>query len=82
MKHLLIIAVHLSATIANLARPGGVRATVTESLLLKHVLRTRKIAHGDGAPHLNSFDRLLLGGVIALAIARQGMLMRRVGARP
>ena len=48
MKHLLIIAVHLSATIANLACPGGVRATVAESLLLKHVLLTRKIAHGDG----------------------------------
>ena len=80
MKHLLIIAVHWSAAIAKLERPGGVRAAVAESLLLKHVLLIKNRARRR-APHLNSFDRLLLGGVIALPIARQGMLMRRVGAR-
>jgi hypothetical protein len=60
MKHLLILAVHLLATIAKLVRPGGVRAVVAESLLLKHQLlissRTRR-----RTPNLNSFDRLLLG---------------------
>jgi hypothetical protein len=35
MIHLLILAVHLLVTIAKLVRPGGVRAVVAESLLLK-----------------------------------------------
>ena len=60
MIHLLILAVHLLATIAKLVRPGGMRAVVAESLVLKHQLlissRTRR-----RAPNLNSFDRLLLG---------------------
>src|SRR5689334_10550560 len=35
MIHLLILTVHLLVTIARLLRPGGVRAVVAESLLLK-----------------------------------------------
>ena len=38
MMHLLILAVHLLATIAKLVRPGGVRAVMAESLLLKQQL--------------------------------------------
>ena len=38
MIHLLMLAVHLLATIAKLLHPGGVRAVVAESLLLKHQL--------------------------------------------
>jgi len=60
MKHLLILAVHLLATIAKLVRPGGVRAVVAESLLLKHQLLISSRARRR-APNLNSFDRLLLG---------------------
>ena len=60
MIHLLILAVHLLATIANLLRPGGVRAVVAESLLLKHQLvicsRVRR-----RAPNLNLFDRFFFG---------------------
>ena len=60
MIHLLILAVHLLATIAKLLRPGGVRAVVAESVLLKHQLvissRTRR-----RAPNLNSLDRVVLG---------------------
>jgi hypothetical protein len=48
MIHLLILAVHLLATIAKLLRPGGVRAVVAESVLLRHQLvissRTRRRA--------------------------------------
>jgi hypothetical protein len=33
MIHLLILAVHLLATIAKLVRPSGVRVVVAESLL-------------------------------------------------
>ena len=60
MIHLLILAVHLLATIANLVRPGGVRAVVAESLLLKQQLLISSRARRR-APNLNSFDRLLLG---------------------
>src|ERR1700681_3749322 len=60
MKHLLILAVHLLATIAKLVGPGGVRAVVAESLLLKHQLLISSRARRR-APNLNSFDRLLLG---------------------
>ena len=38
MIHLLVLAAHLLATIAKLMRPGGVRAVVAESLLLKQQL--------------------------------------------
>ena len=60
MKHLLILAVHLLATFAKLMRPGGVRAVVAESLLLKHQLVISSRARRR-APNLNSFDRLILG---------------------
>src|SRR6266699_706664 len=60
MKHLLILAVHLLATVAKLVRPGGVRAVVAESMLLKHQLLISSRARLR-APNLNSFDRLLLG---------------------
>src|ERR1700732_3224200 len=60
MIHLLILAVHLLATITKLVRPGGVRAVVAESLVLKHQLLISSRARRR-APNLNSFDRLLLG---------------------
>ena len=60
MIHLLILAVHLLATIAKLVRPGGVRAVVAESLLLKQQLLISRRARRR-APNLNSFGRFLLG---------------------
>jgi hypothetical protein len=47
-------------TIAKLVRPGGVRAVVAESLLLKQQLLISSRARRR-APNLNSFDRFLLG---------------------
>jgi hypothetical protein len=60
MIHFLILAVHLLATIAKLARPGGVRFVVAESLLLKHQLVISSRARRR-APNVNSFDRFVLG---------------------
>src|ERR1700693_3885662 len=60
MIHLLILAPHLFAHIATLVCPGGVRAVVAESLLLKHQLLISSRARRR-APNLNSFDRFLLG---------------------
>jgi hypothetical protein len=60
MIHLLILAVHLLATIAKLVRPGGVRVVVAESLLIKHqlLISSRSLRR---VPNLNSFDRFVLG---------------------
>ena len=60
MPHLLLLAVHLLATIAKLVRPGGVRVVVAESLLLKHQLLISSRARRR-APNLNSLDRFVLG---------------------
>ena len=58
--HLLILAVHVLATIAKLMRPGGVRAVVAESVMLKHQLVISRRARRR-APNLNSFDRFVFG---------------------
>jgi putative transposase len=58
MIHLLILAVHLLATIAKLMRPGGVRAIAAESLLLKQQLLISGLTRRR-APNLNSFDRFV-----------------------
>jgi len=60
VRELLILVLHLFVTIGKLLRPGGVRAVVAESLLLKHqlVIMNRTRAR---APNLTSFDRIILG---------------------
>src|SRR5487761_2301359 len=66
MRDLLLLAVHLVVTLAKLARPGGVRSVIAESLLLKHQLivsgRSRR-----RAPPLTSVDRFVFG-LIALFV--------------
>jgi putative transposase len=38
MRELTILLVHLITTVFRLARPGGLRAVVAESILIKHQL--------------------------------------------
>ena len=60
MKGLLVVLAHLLTTLASLLGPGGSRAIVADSLLLKQQLliinRSRK-----RAPNLTAIDRILLG---------------------
>jgi hypothetical protein len=60
MKDLLILLLHLLPTIANLVAPGGAKAVVADSLLMKQLLlvinRTRR-----RAPNLSVLDRFLFG---------------------
>src|SRR4029453_18949104 len=60
MRDLFILFVHLIVTLARLAGPGGVRAVVAESVLVKHQLlilnRSRK-----RSPRLRLGDRLVAG---------------------
>ena len=60
MRDLLLLAVQLIVTVAKLARPGGVRSVIAESLLLKH----QRIISGRSrrrAPALTTMDRFVLG---------------------
>ena len=60
MKDLLILFVHLLTAIAKLLGPGGARAVVADSLLMKQQLlvinRSRR-----RAPNLSALDRFLFG---------------------
>jgi hypothetical protein len=60
MKDLLIHLIHLLTTIARLLGPGGAKAIVADSLLMKQPLRifnrTRR-----RSPNLSALDRFLLG---------------------
>jgi len=60
MRDLAILFIHLLATVAKLMRPGGTRAVVAESLLVKHQLvilnRSRK-----RASNLRPMDRAIAG---------------------
>ena len=60
MRDLLILSVHLVATIVRLMRRGGARAIVAESLLLKQqLLIVTRPRHQ--APDLRPFDRIVAG---------------------
>jgi len=60
MRLLFPLLGHLLVTLARLARPGGIRAVVAESLAVKHQLLIMK-RWQRRAPNLTSWDRLLLG---------------------
>src|SRR5437773_2206236 len=73
MRDFAVLFFHLVATVARLAGPGGARAVVAESVLVKHQLlilnRSRK-----RAPNLRVADRIV-AGVCAL-LMRPGRLIR------
>ena len=60
MRDFLILFVHLIVTVVRLARPGGLRSVVAESVLVRHQLlilnRGRK-----RAPNLRAADRIIAG---------------------
>jgi len=60
MRDLFLLAVQLIVTLAKLARPGGVRSVIAESLLLKHQLIIRGRSRRR-APPLTTIDRFVLG---------------------
>jgi hypothetical protein len=60
MKKLLILFTHLSTTIAKLLGPGGARAIVADTLLMKQQLLIINLSR-QRAPNLPALDRFLLG---------------------
>jgi hypothetical protein len=78
MRNLVVLFIHLIATLARLLGPGGVRSKVAESLLLRHQLlivnRSRQ-----RSPNLSAWDRILAGWMGLLV--RPTRLLRSV-SRP
>ena len=60
MRDLAILLIHLLTTIAKLTRPGGARAVVAESLLVKHQLVVLNRGR-ERAPNLRPMDRIIAG---------------------
>ena len=73
MRDLAVLFLHLLATVARLAGPGGARAVVAESVLVKHQLlilnRSRK-----RSPNLRPSDRVVAG--LCALLMRPGRLIR------
>jgi putative transposase len=73
VRDLAVLLLHLLATVARLAGPGGARAVVAESVLVKHQLlilnRSRK-----RSPNLRPADRVVAG--LCAVFMRPGRLIR------
>ena len=80
MRDLLILVLHILATVARLSSPGGGRAVVAESVLVKHQLvilnRSRR-----RAPNLRLVDRMVAGGC-ALFIRPRRLIRSAIVLRP
>lgn len=73
MRDLAILLIHLIATIAKLMGPGGARAIVAESLLVKHQLIILNRGR-ERSPNLNPVDRVVAG--LSTIFIRPGRLLR------
>jgi putative transposase len=73
MHDLIVLLVHLITTVLRLARPGGLRSVVAESVLIKHQLLIVNRSRSR-APNLRVWDRLI-AGFCSLWI-KPGRLMR------
>jgi transposase InsO family protein len=80
MREFVILFVHLIVTVARLARPGGVRSVVAESVLIRHQLlvlnRGRK-----RAPKLRAGDRII-AGLCTLFMRRARVLRNAIVLKP
>ena len=79
MRDLVILFLHLIVTLMRLARPGGIRSLVAESVLVKHQVlilnRSRK-----RAPNLHASDRIIAGLCVLLMrparVVRSAIVLR------
>ena len=73
MRGLAILFIHLIATIAKLIGPGGARAVIAESLLVKHQLIILNRSR-ERAPNLGPLDRIIAG--LSTLLIHLGRLVR------
>ena len=80
MRDLAVLFVHLITTVLRIAQPGGLRAVIAESVLIKHQLlivnRSRR-----RAPNLRFWDRLI-AGLCSLWIRPKRLLRSAVAFKP
>src|SRR5262245_16873339 len=80
MRDLILLLVHLIATVLRIARPGGLRSVIAESVLIKHQLlivnRSRR-----RAPNLRVWDRLI-AGLCSLWIRPKRLLRSAIAFKP
>src|SRR4030095_13467202 len=69
MRDLILLFVHVLATSIRLARPGGVRSVLAESVLLKHQLLILNRSRCR-APNLRASDRWIAGFVRSTCSAK------------
>ena len=80
MRDWLLLMAHLIVAIVRTMAPGGARAVVAESLLLKHQLLILNRSRNK-APPLRALDRILLG-LGAMLVSPQRILKVAVAIRP
>ena len=80
MRDLLVLLLHLIVTVVRVAKPGGFRSVVAESVLVRHQLlilnRGRK-----RAPNLRSADRMI-ASLCVLFIRRARLLRSAIVLKP
>ena len=80
MRDLIILLVHGIATVARLTGPGGLRAVVAESLLVKHQLLILNRSR-QRSPNLRASDRIL-AGVCSLFMRPARVIRSAIVIRP
>ena len=74
MRDLVILFVHVIATLVRLLGPGGIRSVVAESVLIKQQLLILNRSR-QRSPNLRSSDRLI-AGLCALLIRPSRLIVR------
>src|SRR4029434_816949 len=80
MRDLAVLFLHLLATVARLAGPGGARSVVAESVLLKHQLLILNRSR-QRSPNLRVSDRLV-AGVCALFMRPSRLIRSAIVLKP
>jgi putative transposase len=70
VRDLAVLFLHLVATVARVAGPGGARSVVAESVLVKHQLLILNRSR-TGSPNLRPADRVV-AGLCALGLRLAG----------
>jgi len=80
MRDLVILFVHVRATLVRLLRPGGLRSVVAESVFVKQQLLILNRSR-QRSPHLRASDRLV-AGLCALLIRRARLIRSAIVLKP
>src|SRR5271165_3707629 len=70
MRDLVLLFVHVVTVLIRLVRPGGMRAVLAESVLLRHQLLILNRSRHRG-PNLRTSDRLIAGWCAILVLPRR-----------